>query len=143
MKTPREILFARHRSAEPKLDALRQETVAAVCNRRSLEAKPSAVTDRRYNRIRFWRELILPRPRAWAGLAAVWVLILALKLSTHDPSHVVARDASVSPEVIAKLRQQKQLFAELAGIPQLPEAKPSKPFLPRPPSAWSCDILAV
>src|ERR1043166_2104088 len=137
MKTPREILFARHRSAEPKLDALRQETVAAVCNRRSLEAKPSAVTDRRYNRIRFWRELILPRPRAWAGLAAVWVLILALKLSTHDPSHVVARDASVSPEVIArlrqqkqltsvspeviaKLRQQKQLFAELAGIPQLP-----------------------
>ena len=55
MKTPREILFHRHRSVEPKLDAIRQEAVAAV-------------TDRRYNgEIIFWRELILPRPRAWTA----------------------------------------------------------------------------
>ena len=144
MKTPREILFERHRSAEPKLDAVRQQAVAEVHDRRSLGAKTSAVTDRRYNGgISFWRELILPRPQAWAGLAAVWVLILALKLSTHDPSHVVTSKSSVPPEVIAELRQQKHLFAELAGIPQLPDVQPSKPFPPRPRSARRCEIFAV
>src|SRR6266699_4033003 len=102
MKTPREILFHRHRSVESKLDAIRQEAVAAV-------------RDRRYNgEISFWRELLLPRPQAWAGLAAVWVLIFALKLTTHDPSHIVASKSSVSPEIIAELQQQKHLFAELA-----------------------------
>jgi len=133
MKTPREILFHRHRSVESKLDAIRQETVVAVCNHRSVGKKPSAV---RYNeRISFWRELILPRPQAWAALAAVWVMILALKLSTHVPSHIVAGKSSMPPEVIAELQQQKHLYTELAGIPQLSDVKSSKPSLPRPRSA--------
>src|SRR5262245_49421923 len=122
MKTPREILLSRHRSAEPKLDALREETVAAVCDRRDNE------------RINFWRELILPRPRAWAGLATAWVVILVLKLSTHDQSHGVASQSSMPPEVVAELQQQKHLYTELAGLPQLPDVKSSKPFLPRPRS---------
>ena len=131
MKTPREILFARHCSAEPKLDALREETVAAVC-------------DRRYNeRISFWRELILPRPRAWAGLATVWVVILALRFSTPDQSHSVASKSSMPPEVIAELQQQKHLYTELAGIPKLPDMKPAKPFRPRPRSARRSEIFAV
>jgi len=144
MKTPREILFARHCSAEPKLDALREETVAAVCDRRPVKTKPSAVTDRRYNRrISFWRELILPRPRAWAGLATVWVVILALRFSTPDQSHSVASKSSMPPEVIAELQQQKHLYTELAGIPKLPDMKPAKPFRPRPRSARRSEIFAV
>ena len=144
MKTPREILFARHRSVGSKLDALREETVAAVCDRRPMKTKPSAVTDRRHNeRIRFWRELILPRPRAWAGLAAMWVVILALKFSTPDQSHSVASKPSMPPEVIAELQQQKHLYTELAGLPPLPDVKPSKPFLPRPRSARRSEIFAV
>src|SRR5262245_42251155 len=122
MKTPREILFTRHRSAESKLDALREETVAAVCDRRPVKVKPLAVTARRHSvGISFWRELILPRPRAWAGLAAMWVVIIALKLSTHDPSRIVADRSSASPEVLAELRQQKHLYIELAGIPPVPD----------------------
>ena len=72
MKTPREILFARHRSVEPKLDTIRQEAVAAAGDRRAPGTKLSAGTDRCYHEgISFWRELFLTKPRAWAGLAAV------------------------------------------------------------------------
>ena len=135
MKTPREILFERHRSAEPKLDAVRQQAVAEVHDRRSPGAKTSAVTDRRYNEgISFWRELFSPRPQAWAGLAALWVLIFALKLSTHDASHVIGKKSSVSPEVIAEVQQQKRFFAELVGATELRAAEPPKSFLPRPRS---------
>src|SRR6266702_2929311 len=35
MKTPREVLFERHQSAEPKLDAIRQAAVAALGQRRA------------------------------------------------------------------------------------------------------------
>ena len=135
MKTPREILFARHHSAEPRLDAIRQEAVAAVRDRRALEAKTSAVADRRYNEgISFWRELFFARPQAWAGLAALWVLIFALKLSTHDASHVIGKKSSVSPDVIAEVQQQKRFFAELVGATELRAAEPPKSFSPRPRS---------
>ena len=49
MKTPREILLARHQATAPKLDAIRQSTVAAVCDRRNFA--DTAVTDRRYNHL--------------------------------------------------------------------------------------------
>ena len=34
--------------------------------------------------------LLWPHPRAWAGLAAVWILILAVNFSMRDPSPVMA-----------------------------------------------------
>ena len=148
MKTPREILFARHRSAEPKLDAVRRSVVAAVAARSadSLVRANRVKTDSRttLSALHFcWREFILPRPRAWAGLATAWVVILALRFSTPDQSHSVAGKSSMPPEVIAELQQQKHLYTELAGLPQLPDMKPSKPFLPRPRSARRSEIFAV
>ena len=144
MRTPREILFNRHEAAEPSLDAIRQQAVATVCDRRARGGKPLAVAGRRaVGRISLWRELILPRPQAWAGLAAVWILILALKLSTHDASHVAEKSSAAPPEVMAELKQQKHLFAELAGISQLSDVETPKPFLPRPRSARRCESFAV
>jgi hypothetical protein len=43
MKTPREILFARHQAATPKLDALRREVVAGL-NHQDTRAKSRAAT---------------------------------------------------------------------------------------------------
>ena len=59
--------------------------------------------------------LLWPHPRAWAGLAAVWMVILGLKLATVDEAHAVGKNSSVTPEVLAELQQQKLLFAELVG----------------------------
>ena len=78
--------------------------------------------------------ILWPHPKAWAGLAAAWILILAVDLSTHDTTRVVAEKAAPpSPEVVAELKQQQRMLAELIGANQPREADlPS--FLPLPRS---------
>ena len=77
----------------------------------------------------FW-----PHPKAWAGLAAVWVLIFCMDYSMRDATPVVAEKAAPpSPEVIAELRQQQRMLAELMGAGQAREAEAQR-FLPLPRS---------
>ena len=83
-----------------------------------------------------WLSTILwPHPKAWAGLATIWILILAVNFSTRDRTPVIAEKvAPPSPEVVAELRQQKLLFAELIGPAETQVADRQKSFLPRPRS---------
>jgi hypothetical protein len=79
--------------------------------------------------------ILWPHPRAWAGLAAVWILILAVDFSMRDPAPGLAeKSAPPSPQVIAELRQQQRLLVELMGSSQTREAEPPK-FVPRPRTA--------
>jgi hypothetical protein len=79
--------------------------------------------------------LLWPHPKAWAGLVAVWVGILVLSLSQRDQSPVaVEKFSPPTPEVMAELRQQKLLFAELMGSPQTPDADRRKNVPPGPRS---------
>jgi hypothetical protein len=78
------------------------------------------------------RQIFWPAPAAWAGLAVVWIFIFALNFSIRDKTPQVAEKVSPpSPEVIAELRQQKLLFAQLIGSSDAREAEPPK-FFPRP-----------
>ena len=78
--------------------------------------------------------LFWPHPKAWAGLAAVWVLIFAVDFSVRDKSPVMAEKASPpSPEVIVELKQQQRMLAELIGPSQAREAEIPK-ILPLPRS---------
>jgi len=78
----------------------------------------------------FW-----PHPKAWAGLAAVWIFVLAVNFSMRDPSPRVAEKyVPPSPEVLVELRKQQQLFAELVGSIQPPDADRQKNFAPKPRS---------
>ena len=78
----------------------------------------------------FW-----PHPRAWAGLAAVWICILALNFSTHEAAPAQAKkSAPPSPEVMVELKKQQRMFAELVGSHETPEADRPKIFSPRPRS---------
>ncbi|HUZ06550.1 MAG TPA: hypothetical protein VMV89_03590 [Candidatus Paceibacterota bacterium] len=76
--------------------------------------------------------LLWPHPKAWAGLAAVWILIFAVDFSTRDKSPVMAEKVSPpSPEMIAELKKEHLMYAELMGLNQTREAGPAK-FSPRP-----------
>ena len=79
--------------------------------------------------------LLWPHPKAWAGLAAVWILILAVDFSLRDKAQVMAeKSAPPSPEVIVELRQQQRLLAELIGSRDERDANRSKSFVPLPRS---------
>jgi hypothetical protein len=116
-------------AAEPAAD-VRRPTFAA---RRSL----LSTLNHQLTNI-FW-----PHPKAWAGLAAVWILIFALNFTMRDKTPVVAEKISPpSPEVVAELRQQRLLFAELIGSTETRVADRQKFFLPKPRSERA-EILAV
>jgi hypothetical protein len=87
--------------------------------------------------------LLWPHPKAWAGLAMVWILILTVNFSTRDKAPVIAEKTALpSPEVVAELRQQKLLFAELIGPAETQVADRQKRFLPRPRSERTEILMA-
>jgi hypothetical protein len=137
MKTPREILFARHQNAAPKLDAIRREVLNA-------EFQGEDKTPFYLNLpLMFWRELIFPCRRIWAGLAAVWILIFAVNFSLRDNSQTIAMKSSPSPEMILTFGQQERLLAELIGPDETRVAEPPKTFFPRPSSERRFETLAA
>jgi hypothetical protein len=90
------------------------------------------------------REIFWPAPVAWVGLAAIWIFILAVDFSMRDKSGMVAEKvAPPSPDVIAELRQQRLLFAQLMGSTETHDADRQKSFLPRPRTERSFEMLTA
>jgi hypothetical protein len=79
-----------------------------------------------------------PHPKAWAGLAAVWVFILVLNVSMRDgaPQREMVKTSPPSPEMIAELKKQQRMFAELVGPREEAVADRSKSHRPHPRSEW-------
>ena len=82
----------------------------------------------------WWREWLWPSPRAWAGLAAAWVIILTLNTARlATPAGVANGSLPSSREMIMALSEQRRELAELLGDAQ--ETSPAtKPAPPRPRS---------
>ena len=54
--------------------------------------------------------LLWPHPKAWAGLAAVWVCIFMLNFSMQEKPAVLAeKTPSPSPEIVSELKQQQKM----------------------------------
>ena len=88
--------------------------------------------------------LLWPHPRAWAGLAAVWILIFAVNFSIRDKAPVMAEKSTPpSPEVVAELKQQLRMLAELIGPREPNDADQSKSPAPRPRSERPLGILVT
>jgi hypothetical protein len=79
--------------------------------------------------------LLWPHPRAWAALAAVWILVFALHFWLRDPAPALAAKAPPpSPEAVAELRLQQRMLAELIGPAELRVANRQRDLSPKPRS---------
>jgi hypothetical protein len=85
-----------------------------------------------------WRELFWPCPQAWAGLAALWLMILGASFAARESSPLnLSHQMSVpSPGLRGLLKQQEQLLAELVGPMEKREADRPKPLAPQPRSQY-------
>lgn len=79
------------------------------------------------------RALLWPAPRAWAGLAAVWLVVLTLNLSSHEPARPDSSNRVVpaSAESREMLREQGELLVELVGPRSIAEAAKAPVSQPR------------
>jgi hypothetical protein len=124
---------------------LRQQSLRQIPGewRAEIFSAASATEKRRERRsapsLSYWQmalaKIFWPNPKAWAGLATVWIFIFILNFSMRDKSPAVAGKISPpSPEMVAELRQQQRLFAELLGVNDLRIADRPKVFSPQPRS---------
>lgn len=144
MKTPREILLARHKDAEAKLDHVRRAVVSELNARAqsredaklgetrttSSPASLGAFASWRLGVEKVWQELIWPCRRTWAGLAAVWLAILAFNHSQAESRPPVVARASTPPaEIRLALREQHRVLEEILGAktPAPPAESPRRP----------------
>ncbi len=84
----------------------------------------------------WWRAWLWPNPQFYAGLAAVWGVMLAFHLLTLSGSErAPSALASPSPEVRRVLAEQRREFAQMLGFDATPAAAPAgKVQPPRPQS---------
>ena len=77
-----------------------------------------------------------PHPKAWAGLAAVWILVLGLNLGSREPARqaIAVQAAPASNQVRDLLEQQNQMLAELIGPRPTPLPDRRKPTALKPRS---------
>jgi hypothetical protein len=110
MKTPKEILLQRHQAVEPKLNAIRRQTVATL-------ARPGIAQT--------WREFIVSMRWHLAGMGAVWMAVLLLNLDSAPRSAVViAQDKIPSARVLlAALLENRRELLELTGTPPTGEPR--------------------
>jgi len=165
MKTPREILLARHRAIEPRLDAIRHTVVQELAqtaahfekekfSREAREGREGSfqrdITEGRVPRVpiissfvirhlslsqllkTLWREIISPCRRVWGGLAAAWLVILAVNLAQREPGQPDLTPAAAR-EMAGRLRDQQRLLNELfASRTPTPDMEAPRLFIPQP-----------
>lgn len=132
MKTPREILLEHHRTAKPKLDAIRNSITAELNNKETREQSFPFffVSSLLGCSNKLWLELVLPCRRVWSGLAAVWILIIAVNLAEHEPAP--AGKISAAPAMMSLGEQQRLLNELFADRSPANDADRQKNFSPKP-----------
>jgi hypothetical protein len=80
--------------------------------------------------------LLPPHPRAWAGLAAVWLVIIVVNISSREGATTMAEKRAGPPtqQMREMLREQQQMLAELFDQPAVTDR--TKASVPRPQSFY-------
>jgi hypothetical protein len=75
-----------------------------------------------------------PHPRAWAGLAAAWVVILLLHFTAADDSRVARHSSPITFQSLAIMEQQTLAIAQSLGPNDAGEPSTASPTPPTPRS---------
>ncbi len=145
--SPREILLNHHREADASLDHVCRRLLATEL---AVEAPPRhsapiAVTSAFITLAsKAWTEVFWSCRLAWAGLAAAWVLALALDLrSLETPAYGARQTRAAAAGPVSYVLMQQHLLSELRDPsptppPPQPGAAPQsrrEDFTPNPASA--------
>ena len=142
MKRPREVLLERHRDARRSLDAVRRNALAALPAPGGANRPQPGRREGPLMRAVFkaWRELIWPSRRAWAGMAALWLAVLAANVEMRAASGPAPGVRSAPAREVARaLAEQRRLLAELLSPVSPPPVEAARPG-PRPRSERSSTL---
>ena len=92
----------------------------------------------------WWQDVIRPRRRFWAALAAVWALILVGNFSLHD--HSQTRAAQSSPplqEMVTSFKDRQRILAELLADNFAPRDAARQKFFSPGPRTQSMTVLTA
>jgi hypothetical protein len=137
MKTPRQILFDHHASADAELERI-QAQVLDMELRKQREAS-NAIRKRNALRLLFapdvWVEVFRPARQIWAGFALVWVAIVAVNLSMETlTARGVKTNPASSSAILASYKEHQRILAELTGPAIRPIAERPRPSVSKPQS---------
>jgi hypothetical protein len=118
MKRAREILLARHRAAEPALDAIRARAVGGLITRRERAGSPAT----------FVEFLISLRWHA-AAMSALWVLVALLGAGQPRPERGLIASGAASPSPLAYIIALREYSEELREANN-PPAQQTPPPIP-------------
>ena len=87
--------------------------------------------------------LLWPHPKAWAGLAAVWLVVLALNFAARDttPGLETRLVRALTIETVRSLKQREQLLAEVSAPLEFRESDRPKAIPPRPRTERRYELL--
>ena len=93
---------------------------AANARLSALDSRPSPAP--------WWREWLWPCPQAWAGLAALWIVIIGLNAEPPATSAAAASpSATPTPEMKTALAAQRRELARLLDLPIQPASPAAIP----------------
>jgi hypothetical protein len=134
MKTLREVLLARHRAAEPKLDKIREQVLA---NLAAGATSPLPSRNRPQNREvgggHAFREILVSIRWHLTGLSAAWGIILLLGFASREtPDLTGLQQAQISlRQLMLTLRENRRQLLEFSSSTGAPEPAAPKPAQPQ------------
>jgi hypothetical protein len=101
---------------------------------KACESTRPAWIDFAYWLIEWCKDMVWPCRRIWAGLATVWLVLLGVNLTQHDPGRTEARKTQPSPEMVRAYLAQEGFLVELRRPARKAEVKRPKPAVTEPRS---------
>jgi hypothetical protein len=90
-----------------------------------------------------WKNWLWPRPAAWAGLGAIWILFLGVALTTSRSGETTGNNSAVTQsQNAATLPEQRELLSQLLDSAP-PPAAPAGSLAPRRRSQLQLDQVAA